>query len=308
MIERPSLHALAVYLAVVEHGTMIAAAEAEAISQPAISAHIKGLERYFRTPLMERVGRRVRPTAAGEIVADYTRRLVGLTDELNTVLADLGGVRRGPLVIGASYTASETFLPELLGRFHRAHPDIDLVVRSGNSEAVLHGVRERLYAVGVLGAIPPDPTLASHAVVTDHLLLFAAADSPYRAHAALRVADLAGETFVVREPGSAARDLALRHLAARGVAPRHIVELGSNEAVRRAVAAGLGIGVLSAHLLAPDLRAGTLAVLPCADWECHRQFWLIHRADRLLSAAEQTFLRMVVEQEDTEGFPSGGTG
>src|SRR6266581_4057844 len=111
MLERPSLHALAVYLAVVDHETMTAAAEAEGISQPAISAHIKSLEGFFGTPLMERSGRRVRPTAAGHLVADYTRRVLRLTAEMTRAVGDLEGLRAGKLIIGASSTVGEQMLP-----------------------------------------------------------------------------------------------------------------------------------------------------------------------------------------------------
>src|SRR5690349_8128332 len=101
MRELPSLHALALYLAVVEHGTMMAAAEAEGIGQPGISAQIKSLEGYFRTPLMERSGRRVRPTAAGHVVADYARRFLDLANELDRMLVDHAVAHRGQLVLGA---------------------------------------------------------------------------------------------------------------------------------------------------------------------------------------------------------------
>src|SRR5215213_5609904 len=98
VIERPSLHALAVFLAVVEHGTMTAAAEVEAISQPAISAQVKVLERYYGTVLLERGGRAVRPTAAGSVVADYVRRMLRLADELKRSIDDLEGLASGQLV------------------------------------------------------------------------------------------------------------------------------------------------------------------------------------------------------------------
>src|SRR5688500_8346216 len=137
MRERPSLHALAVFLAVIQHETMTAAAEAEGISQPAISAHIKGLEGFFGTPLMERSGRKVRPTAAGLLVADYSRRLLALSDEMCRSVADLEGLQAGQLALGASSTVGEQMLPAVLGRFHRLYRGVQLVLSIGNTDEII---------------------------------------------------------------------------------------------------------------------------------------------------------------------------
>src|SRR5919112_3673027 len=209
MKERPNLHALALFLATVEHGTMTAAAEAEGIAQPAISVHIRNLERFFGMPLVERSGRRVRPTAAGEVVATHVRRILSGVDELGYALADLDGLRSGRLVVGASATVAETWLPEVLGRFRRAHPAVELEVRLGNSEQILHGVHERSLGFGLIGRTVDDPALLSRPVFEDRLELFVAADSPYSGAADLHLTDLSDETFVLREPGSATREAVL---------------------------------------------------------------------------------------------------
>ena len=289
MSERPSLHALALYLAAVERGTITAAAEAERISQPAVSVHLKALERFYGTPLMERSGRRVRPTAAGRLVADSVRRVLELLDELQRAVADLEGLRAGRLEVGASATVGETVLPAVLGRFRRAHPAVELVLRIGNSEEILRAVRARELGLGVVGQPGADGTVTAEPVLDDALELVVPAASPLLRRAPVRLADLAGESIVLREPGSATRDLALRCLEARGFVPARTMELGSNEAVKRAVAAGLGVGILSTHTLDVDRRAGDLAPLPCADWDCRRRFWLVRRADRPLGPAERAF-------------------
>ena len=293
MKERPSLHALALFLATVEHGTMTAAAEAEGIAQPAISVHIRNLERFYETALVERSGRRVRPTAAGELTAAYARRILGLVDEFGQALAALEGLRGGRLVVGASATVAETWLPTILGRFRRAHPAVALEVRLGNSEHILRDVRERALSFGIIGRQADDPSLLIRPVFEDRLELFAAADSRLAGAAELHLTDLTNETFVLREPGSATREAVLGCMRTVGFAPSDEVQLGSNEAVKRAVAAGLGIGVLSVRTLDVDLRAGDVAIVPCINWDCRRQFWLVNRADRILSRAEQAFLALL---------------
>lgn len=293
MRERPTLHALAVYLAVMEHGTMHAAAEHESISQPAISAHVKSLERFFHAPLLERTGRRVRPTAAGELVAGYSRRVLGLMDELEQGLSDLAGLHIGRLVVGASSSFGEAILPGILGRFHQMHPGIELAARIRNTEEIVQGVLDRTFGFGIIGADRSDMALESWPIFDDTLHLFVAPSHPLLARTTLAVQNLSGETFVVREPGSATRDLALRTLATYGVVPVRLIEFEGNEAVKRAVAAGMGIGILSEHTLAVDYRAGEIVRLTGAGWECRRQFRVLHRYDRMLSRAERAFLELL---------------
>ncbi|MGI8689774.1 MAG: LysR family transcriptional regulator [Thermomicrobiales bacterium] len=293
MKERPTLHALAVYLAVMEHGTMHAAAEHESISQPAISAHVKSLERFFHAPLLERTGRRVRPTAAGDLVATYSRRMLALLDELEQGLADLAGLHIGRLVVGASSSFGEAILPGILGRFHRMYPGIELAARIGNTEEIVQGVLDRTVGFGIIGADRPDATLESWPIFDDTLDLFVAPTHPLLARTMPITHDLSRETFVLREPGSATRDLALRTLATYDIVPMRLIEFEGNEAVRRAVAAGMGVGILSEHTLAVDYRAGEVVRLKCADWECRRQFRVLHRYDRVLSRAEHAFLELL---------------
>lgn len=293
MKERPGLHSLALFLATVEHGTMTAAAEAEGIAQPAISVHVRNLERFYGVALLERTGRRVRPTTAGAAVAVHTRRILGLVDDLGQTIADIEGLRAGRLVVGASATVAETWLPDVLGRFRGEHPAVELEVRLGNSAFVAHEVRERALAFGIVGQPEPDPHLVARPVFDDLLALFAAADSPILASRPRRLADLAGETFVLREPGSATRECMVGCLAARDFRPARTVQLGSNEAVKRAVAAGLGVGILSSRTLDVDVRAGDVVILPCDDWDCRRAFWLLQRRDRQPSHAEEAFLRLI---------------
>ena len=293
MIERPTLHALALFAAVVEHGTMTATAEIEGISQPAISAQVKSLERYFGAPLLERGGRIVRPTPAGRLVADYGRRLVRLADELTRAVADLEGLESGRLVIGASSTVGEQFLPTYLGRFHAAHPEVAIEVAIGNTDEILERVLDRELDLAFVGRAPDHPGLDAAPIFRDEVVAFVAPGDPLLADAPLDPARLGNRQFVVRERGSATRDLALRCLRAAGCAPRHVIELGSNEAVKRAVEARLGIGRLSTHAIEAERLAGLLADLPLRGWDCRRSFWLIYLADRALTRAEQAFLALV---------------
>lgn len=293
MIERPSLHALAIFRAVIAHGTMTAAAEMEGLSQPAISAHVKALERYYGTPLLERHGRGVRPTPSGCLVADYAARILVLVDELGRGVADLDGLAAGELIVGASSTVGEQVLPTYLGQFHAAYPNVRLSVRIGNSAAISERVAARELDFAIVGEEPLDEALASEPIFADNLVAFVAAGDPLLHRAPLTPLALCGKQFVMRERGSATRALAERCLVETSCGPGHVIELGSNEAVKRAVAAGLGIGLLSTHSINAERLAGLLVDLPVTGWACRRSFWLIRRHDRVLTRAEEAFLAIM---------------
>lgn len=293
MIERPSLHALALFAACVEHGTMTAAGESEGISQPAISGQVRALERYYGTVLLVRGGRTVQLTAAGQLVVDYARRMLRLTDELKRAVDDLEGLASGRLVIGASSTVGEQFLPTYLGRFHAAHPNVAIEVVIGNTDEITRRVLDRELDLAFVGRAPNDPDLDAQPVFRDEVVAFVAPGDPLLGETPLDSARLGTYQFVVRERGSATRDLALQCLHETGCVPRRVIELGSNEAVKRAVEARLGIGLLSTHAIEAERLAGLLEDLPLAGWACRRSFWLIRRRDRTLTRAEQAFLALV---------------
>jgi LysR family transcriptional regulator, low CO2-responsive transcriptional regulator len=293
VIERPSLHALAVFLAVVEHGSMTAAAESEGISQPAISAQVKVLERYYGTTLLQRTGRGVAPTATGHVVADHTGRILALVNELDRLVRDLEDLKSGRLVIGASSTVGEQFLPAHLGRFHAEYPHVELEVRIGNTDEITAAVVRRELDFAFVGRPLQDDELTAEPVFGDEVVAFVAPGDPLLRDAPIDPTTLSGHQYVLRERGSATRDLALHCLAAVGCEPAHVIELGSNEAVKRAVEAGLGIGLLSTHVIEAERLAKLLVGLPITGWQCGRSFWLIRRRDRVLTRAEQAFLSLV---------------
>lgn len=294
--ERPTLQALAIFAEVIKRGTMTAAAEAAGISQPGISAQVKSLERHFGTRLLERDGRGSTPTAAGNLVAGYANRVLVLIDELARSVDDLEGLAAGDLVVGASSTAGEHLLPAYLGRFHAAHPLVRLSVRIGNSAEIIRLVTARELDLAIVGHEPPDPKLLAEPVFEDQLVVFVSPADPLLAQGPLPPLALCGRQFVMREQGSATRALAERCLSETSCGPGHVIELGSNEAVKRAVEAGLGIGVLSSHTLAAERQAGLLADLPVTAWDCQRSFWLIRRRDRALTRAEGAFLALLPER------------
>jgi DNA-binding transcriptional LysR family regulator len=292
--ERPTLQALAIFAEVARYGTMTAAVETAGISQPAISAQVKALERYYGTRLLERDGRGSTPTPAGRLVADYATRALALIDELGRGVADLEGLEAGELIVGASSTVGEQLLPTYLGRFHAAHPQVRLSVRIGNSAEIIERVAARELDFAIVGQEPRDPDFLAEPVLEDQIVAFVAPGDPLLREEPVAPLALCGRQFVMREAGSATRALAERCLRQMSCGPGHVIELGSNEAVKRAVEAGLGIGLLSTHTIEAERLAGLLVDLPVTGWMCERSFWLIRRRDRVLTRAEEAFLALVM--------------
>ncbi len=287
------MQALAIFAEVVKRGAMTAAAKTTGISQPAISAQVRALERYFGMQLIQRDGRGSAPTEAGRLVADYAARVLALVDELGRGIADLEGLEAGELVVGASSTAGEHLLPGYLGRFHAAHPRVRLTLRIGNSAEITRMVAERGLDLAIVGDRPADHDLSSELVFDDEIVVFVAPGDRLLNAPALTPLELCGRQFVMRETGSATRANAERCLWETSCGPGHVIALGSNEAVKRAVEAGLGIGMLSRYSVEAEQREGRLVELPLREWNCRRSFWIIRRQDRALTRAESAFLALL---------------
>jgi DNA-binding transcriptional LysR family regulator len=242
-----TLHRLELFLAVLDSGGVARAARARNLSQPAVSEHLRGLEAFFGVPLFERAGRGVRPTAAARLIEPFVRQALGLVASAEQATIELRGLRTGAVAIGASTTPGTYLLPEVLGRFHVAHPQIALTLRIGDTREVEQWVAAGSVELAVIGAAPVHPGLAAEPWVKDELVAIVARRHPLARRRTLAGAALAGQPYIAREEGSSTRAVAERSLADLGVTLRPVMELGSTEAVREAVAAGLGVSVVSRH-------------------------------------------------------------
>jgi DNA-binding transcriptional LysR family regulator len=250
-----TLHRLELFLAVLDEGGVGRAATARNISQPAVSEHVRGLEAYFGVPLLERHGRRVRPTPAARLLEPYARQAVGLVRRAERAAADFRGVRSGSLTVGASTTPGTYLLPAVLGRFHTAYPSITLSLRISDTRDIERWVAAGHVELGVIGEAPLVPGLASEAWVQDELVLIVPRGHGFTRRRVVRPPAIADEPYITREQGSSTRGVAERYLGRLGVTLTPAMELGSTEAIREAVAAGLGVALVSRHaVLARDRR------------------------------------------------------
>lgn len=248
---------LRAFHAVASEGSFTRAAAALRVTQPTVSAQVKELEEAYGVKLFERVGRGVEITELGKALHEITRRQFALEAEAEQLMASARGLLRGHLRVGAD--APYHVIP-LLSGFTRRYPGIKLTLAFGNSHEVLDGLLERKTDVAVLADLEPDERLHAIPLRRDRLVLFVARDHPWAGRKGVRLKELAGERVVLREPGSITRALFERAVEAAGVALGDTLEIGSREAVREAVAAGLGLGVVFESEFGHDARLHRLAI------------------------------------------------
>ncbi len=290
-------HQLAIFLEVARCESVTRAADTLVMSQPAVSAQVKALERELGVPLLQRVGRGVQLTEAGAIVADYARRIFGLAEELTTTIDDVRGLASGRLVLGSSTTVGEYLLPETLGRFNLAHPGIAVELRIANTLRTVHEILNFSLDLGFIGEELSDERLVQQPYREDEVVPVVAAGHPLARGRNLPPDEVVLPGVVVREAGSATRATAERHLASLGLQPRILLELGSNEAVKRAVGSGVGVGFLSRRSIEAERLAGLLVVVDAPALVSRRTFQVIYRRDKHLTAAETAFLTFALKEE-----------
>jgi DNA-binding transcriptional LysR family regulator len=248
-----NLNALRLFAAVARAGSITRAAGLAHVSQPAISKAVRELERGLGVPLLERGARGVRLTEAGEILAGHARTLFGVAQTAEEELRALRGLERGLLRVGASSTIGTYALPPVLAEFTRRHPGIELRVSLGNTADVARRLAAYELDVALVEGPVTDERFVAEPWRQDELVLLAPRRHPL-AGRRVRWVEVEREVLLVREAGSGTGDVVSAALAALRLAPGRTLELGSTEAIKRAVAAGLGLGFVSRAAAADQLR------------------------------------------------------
>jgi DNA-binding transcriptional LysR family regulator len=242
------------------------AAEELHMTQPAVTFQVRQLEEYFNTRLFDRTHNKVSLTPAGERVAEFAERIFDLYAEMESGVRDLTGEISGALTIGASTTIAEYMLPALLGEFKNQYPDINLRLKVSNSEGIVSMVEHNVIDLGVVESAVNNKNLIVEVCHEDQLVLVAAPDHELvKRGGKVNASDIARYPFVSREEGSGTRDVVMQYLMEHNVSPGDMtfsLELGSPEAIKGAVEAGMGITILSRSIIGKELKLNMLAELP----------------------------------------------
>ncbi len=248
---------LRAFYAVAREGGFTKAARALNVTQPTVSGQVKALEEDYGVRLFERRGRRVETTPLGRELLATARRMFDLEEAAREVLAAARGLRHGHLRVGAD---GPYHVIPALAAFNQRYPGIDVSLRMGNSDEVLRDLLDYASDVAVLANVAADPRLLAMPLRRDSLVIFVARNHPLARRSAVRLKELDGQAIVMREVGSATRRIFEEALAESGIEPRSVMEMDGRESVREAVAAGLGLGVVSEAEFIPDRRLKMLRV------------------------------------------------
>ncbi len=288
---------LYIFMTVADKKNFSRAGEFLNMTQPAISQHIHALEDYYGVKLFERSSKKVELTQAGTILYNYARNILDLHQKAKRAVSDLVDTVTGKLTIGASLTIGEYVLPRLLASFARKYPDVEFSVWIGNTEMVHERTREGSIDIGLVEGAIEDTQLHIKAFLQDEMVLVAPVLHPLAAKSNISRDDLQECVFVIREEGSGTRLSAEELFQKAGFRPERIITLGSTQAIKEAVEAGMGISILSKWCVRKELLLGSLKLLRIKGLEIPRLFFLIKLKDKFQSRAGDEFVKFINSED-----------
>lgn len=285
---------LEIFEAIARLGSFTRASEELYLTQPTVSMQMKKLTDIVGAPLVEQVGKKVLLTEDGRELAQASREIFAILDRYTMSVAQRRGLEKGKLRLMAITTASY-FAPRLLGDFARLHPGIDVSLRVTNKEQVLASMADNLDDLYLLGTPPEEIDVVATPIMDNPIVVLAAPEHTLAKKKRLTLEQLAQEPWIMREAGSGTRKAIERLFLDHGLEIRPRLELGSNEAIKQAILAGLGISALSCHALTlhqPD----QFAVLDVEGFPIQRHWYAVYPAGRRISVVAQAFLDFLLSQ------------
>jgi LysR family transcriptional regulator for metE and metH len=279
-------------------GSYAAAAEATHVTPPAVTMQIKGLEEEIGLPIFERDGTRLVPTAAGQKLIDAARRIDAVLSDARESLEAMRRTDGGRVTIGVVSTA-KYFAPRMLAAFSRLHPKVELNLVVGNRSDVLGRFLAGEFDLSIMGRPPEDVPVESDLLGPHPHVVVAAIDDPLAAEQAIAPERLADRVFLVREPGSGTRTLMEGFLERTGIHPKIGMEIGSNETIKQAVIAGLGLTFISAHTVAAEMEDRRLALLDVVGLPLWRRWYVCRLGRKRPMPAARRLMDFLVQEGET---------
>ncbi len=268
------------------------AAESLHMTQPAVTFQVRQLEEYFNTRLFDRTHNRISLTAAGERVYEYAAQIFDLYAKMDNAVRDMTGEISGVLIIGASTTIAEYMLPALLGDFNKKYPDVNVHLKVSNSDGIVSMVENNDIDLGVVEAPVMNKNLVVENCRNDRLVAVVHPAHELASKKKVMVQDLVTQPYIAREEGSGTREVIEEYLAGTGMKPADLsvtMELGSPEAIKGAVEAGMGVSIVSEVTIHKELQLGTLVSLEL-DPPLERPFSFVHQKQKFRQRAMDELL------------------
>lgn len=295
MIRHLTLRQLQVFAEAARQLSFSRTAETLHLTQPAVSMQIRQLEEAVGLALFERVGRRLALTEAGQILRLHAARVMGELQDAEQAISALQGLRGGRVAVGLVSTA-KYFTPRLLSMFSASYPDIEVRLLVGNREELIRMLENNEIDLAVMGRPPEKLDVISEACAANPHVLAAARGHRLEGRRGLDLHELRTETFLLREPGSGTRNVMEALFKQHLFKPARAIIMGSNETVKQAVMAGIGISLLSLHTLSLELRAGEVCILDISSTPVRRNWHIVHMRSKQLSPAAARFRLFLLEE------------
>ncbi len=268
------------------------AAESLHMTQPAVTFQIRQLEEYFNTRLFDRTHNRITLTEAGELVKGYADRIISLYNEMDNEVRTLTGDIQGPLLIGASTTIGEYFIPGIIGNFQGIYPDVRIRLHVANTNGIIHLVENNEIDIGIVEGPINNKNLVKEGIWNDELVAVCPVGHPLDERKKVKAAELVEYPFISREEGSGTREVVEKYFAKREIDSDNIniiMEFGSPESIKSAVTAGLGVSILSIATVEKELALGSLVAVPLSP-PIRRTFSIVYQRQKFRLRAMEEFL------------------
>ncbi|MES9939292.1 MAG: LysR family transcriptional regulator [Candidatus Thiodiazotropha sp. 6PLUC2] len=290
-----TLRQLRVFKTVAEHLNYTQAARTLHLSQPAVSMQVKQLEESVELPLFEQTGKKIQLTEAGREVFQYCRTIFQTIEEMEEVIASLKGLDTGHLDISVASTVNY-FAPRLLAAFSRQFPGIDLRLDVTNRQRLMAQLQSNETDLVLMGRPPEDSDLEFEPFMDNPLVVIAPPGHPLESEQRVPASRLSEEVFIMREAGSGTRLAMERYFAEQQIEIRTGMRMTRNEAIKQAVRAGMGLGVVSTHTIELELETGRLVVLDIEGFPLKRHWYLVYRRNKRLAPAARAFHDFVMSE------------
>lgn len=290
-----TIRQLKVFSAVARHLSFTRAALELHLTQPAVSQQVKLLERDIGLPLFEHVGRKVQLAPAGVEMLRYANQAIELLREAAESMAAMRGLKRGVLKLGVVSTA-KYFAPSLLSAFTPSYPEVTISFAVGNREDMIRQMAANEIDLVIMGRPPKELNTLAEPFAKHPMVIIASPHHPLASRQRIRFTQLKGEQFLIREEGSGTRAAMERVFAQRGITPHVSMVISSNETIKQAVMAGMGVAFISAHTVGLELEAGKLVILDVIGLPIVRDWFVIHLREKRLSPIAAAFRGFVISR------------
>jgi len=298
-----TFHQLKIFAEVAKCASITKAAESLHMSQPAVSIQIKQLQQAIDIQLIEIIGKKLYLTEAGERLYSMQQTIQEHTDAFEAYTSELKGGLTGNLSISAASTA-KYFLPYLLGAFQKKYPKVKITLKVTNRNEVLQHLYNNEFQLAILTQLPDDPSIIATPFLDNPLVMACPPNHPLSNKTSLTLQNIKDEPFIFREPGSGTRMVMERLLQKADIEPNIAMELGTNEAVKQAIMAGIGISLISYLSMYSELNTGKIDILQVKTFPVKTRWHTLYRKNKVITRVLKNFLDFLEQDNLTELLPS----